>query len=119
VTEAIILNVGGGGPGGGGRGGGNLGFEAMTDRMSNAINGLPEDARADAQAQLDQEVTFYKNLQKEPAEARPQLLRDHMMAKIANGNDNAGRRSPEKRAQRYARVVANRETAQGKTPGAK
>ncbi len=115
VTQAIILRWGRGGaraPGGGGnRGGGFADMDATADRLRNAINGLPEDARADALTQLDQEVKFYHDVQAAPPEQRPQMMRDHMMQKMGNGNN---RLSPQKRAQRYARLVSNREAAQGK-----
>ena len=114
VTEAIVLRAGRGARGGGNRGGGFGGdMEAMTDRMRNAINGLPEDARAGALDQLNQEMQFFQTVQAAPPDQRPQMIRDHMMAKMAN-DPRFARFSPEKRAQRYARAVANREAAKSK-----
>ena len=88
-------------------------MEATADRMRNAINGLPEDARADATAQLDQEVQFYQTVKAAPPEDRPKMLMDHMMAKLA-ANPNNSRLAPEKRATRYARAVSAREAVKGK-----
>ncbi len=118
VTQAIVLRVGRGARGGGNfarGGGGGFGgdMEAMADRMRNAINGLPEDARAGALDQLNQEVQFFQTVQAAPPDQRPQMIRDHMMAKMAN-DPRMARMSPEKRAQRYARAVANREAVRGK-----
>lgn len=116
VTQALVLRAGRGGgrgPGGGNRGGGFANMDDMADRMRNAINGLPEDARADALSQLDAEVNFYHSVKAAPQEQQRDMIRQHMMDKMANGNNN-WRRSPEQRAQRYARVVANRMAAQGK-----
>lgn len=116
VTQAIILRVGRGGGGRGNRGGGFGGnMEAATERLRNAISGLPEDERADALTQLDQEVKFFQDVKSAPPEQQPQLIQQHMMAKMAN-NLAAGnsRRSPEKRAQRFQRMVANRQAATGK-----
>ena len=116
VTQAIVLRVGRGARGGGNfaRGGGFGGdMDAMADRMRNAINGLPEGARADALAQLNSEVQFFQSVQAAPPDQRPQMIRDHMMTKMAN-DPRAARFSPEKRAQRYERAVANREQVRGK-----
>jgi hypothetical protein len=117
VTQAIVLRVGRGARGGGNnRGGGFGGFsdmEAMADRMRNAINGLPADARPDAMAQLDSEVQFFQSVKAAPPEQQMQMVREHMMDKMAN-DPRAARMSPQKRAQRYARAVANREQARGK-----
>jgi len=113
VTEAIVLWGGRGARGGSNRGGGFGDMDAMADRMTNAINGLPEDARAGALDQLKQEVTFFQSVQAAPADQRSQMVRDHMAAKMAN-DPRAARFSPEKRAQRYARAVSNREQVRGK-----
>ena len=88
-------------------------MDAMADRMRNAIAGLPEDERPDALNQLDQEVKFYQNVQAAPPEQRFDMIRQHMMSKLANGN-GMGRMSPEKRAARFARAVAAREAVRGK-----
>ncbi len=85
---------------------------ASADRMRNAINGLPEDARPAALAQLDQEVKFFHDVSLAPPEQRQEMIRNHFRNKMANNNN--WRRSPENRAKFYARAVANRETAQGK-----
>jgi hypothetical protein len=112
VTQAIILRRGRGGARGGTRGGGGFAdIDATADRLRNAINGLPEEARADALTQLDQEVKFFHDVQLAPPEDRPKMIREHMMSKRGNGFN---RMSPQKRAQMYARLVANREAAQGK-----
>ena len=118
VTEAIILRARWGGNGGRGFGGGSgfaggAGLDEMVDRMHNAIDGLPPDARADALAQLDQEVRFYKDLQSAPPDQRRDRFMAHMLDKVVD-NLNNSRRSPEKRAQRYARLVAARIAATGK-----
>jgi hypothetical protein len=114
VEQALILTVrmpGRRGGGGGGRGfvGGDTGWSYMQDRMRNAINGLPADARADATNQLNQEVDFRRSVQAAPPEQRGQMMRAHFQGR---GMDN-WRRSPEMRAQMYSRVVANRQAARG------
>src|SRR5260221_9741169 len=117
VTQAIVLRVGRGGArtpgsgGGGGFAGGDM--QIMEDRMRNAINGLPADARGDALDQLNQEVQFYQNVKSAPPDQQPAMLRDHMTQKLAAGNTNS-RRSPAKRAQRNQSAVATRLAAQGK-----
>ncbi len=115
VTQAIILRAGRGGGRRAG-GGGDYDTDAMTDRVRNAINGLPDpEDRANAMAQLDQEVKFYKDMQSAPPEQRGQLMRNHTMSKMAaNAQARMDRMSPAKRAARYARAVSNRQTAQGK-----
>jgi hypothetical protein len=120
VTSALILRgreqrtAGGGGrPRGPGGGGFSTDLLGMEDRMRNAINGLPPGVRADANAQLDQEVQFQKEVQLAPPEQRRKMFMDHMINRRLDSDDN-WRRSPEKRAQMYARVVSNRMTAQGK-----
>jgi len=121
VTQAIILRSGRGARGGGnfvnnrggGGGGGPFGFnmDSMAARANNAINGLPEDARESARAQLQQEVDFFKTVQAAPDADKMKMVQDHMMAKMANANS---RFSPEKRAQRYARAVSARQAVRGK-----
>ncbi|MCE0482875.1 MAG: hypothetical protein LV479_01400 [Methylacidiphilales bacterium] len=115
VTQAIVLRMGrvGRSPGGPRGGGGFADIDDMADRMRNAINGLPEDARADALNQLNNEVNFYHTVQAAPPEQRRDMIRQHTMEKMTNGNNN-WRRTPEQRAARYQRVVSNRMTAQGK-----
>jgi hypothetical protein len=112
VTEVIVLRLGRGGRGGGGRGG-FANMESMAVRMDNAINGLPEDERAPARDQLNQQVAFFKSVQAAPPDQQRQMIRDFMREHAGN-MDNNWRRSPAQRAKRYARVVSNRETAQGK-----
>ena len=80
------------------------------ERMRNAINGLPEDARPAALAQLDTEVKFQHDLQAAPPDQRRAMRRQHMASRMGG---NFFRMSPEKRAQMYQRVVGNRETARG------
>jgi hypothetical protein len=118
AVQAIILRRGGGrGPGGprGGGGGGEFGGDAdWEDRARNAINGLPADARADASAELDNEVQFRKTIAGEPTDNRRKLMRQHMTEKMFTVLDaRMSRLSPEKRAQRYARMVAARAAAKG------
>jgi hypothetical protein len=114
VQQAIILRgpQQGRGPGGGGRGfgGGDTGWAFMEDRMRNAINGLPADARPAAQDQLTKEVAFQKQMRGLPRDQRRAMMRQHFMDRIGA---NDWRRSPEKRAQMYARAVSNRQTARG------
>jgi hypothetical protein len=117
VTQAIILRARGqggrGGPGrGGGRGfaGGDTGWSTMEDRMRNAINGLPVDARPAALDQLTKEVAFQQQVRAAPRDQRRAMMRQHMMDHMGA---NDWRRSPEKRAQMYARVVSNRQAARG------
>jgi hypothetical protein len=108
VTSALILRgreqrtAGGGGrPRGPGGGGFSTDLLGMEDRMRNAINGLPPG------------VQFQKEVQLAPPEQRRKMFMDHMINRRLDSDDN-WRRSPEKRAQMYARVVSNRMTAQGK-----
>lgn len=111
IVQAIILRAGRGGRGGGG-GFGDM--DAMNDRLENAIIGLPDDARADAQAQLDQQVKFFQDVRSAPPDQQQQMMRNHMMEMIANAAENAGaRRSPERMAKMFQMVVANRQSAQG------
>jgi len=116
VIPAIVLRSGrGGGGGGGGRrgfaGGDDTGWSAMEDRMRNAINGLPQDARDQALNQLNAESQFHQQLMTAPQDQRGQLMRQHMLEKMADGNMKHS--TPEKRAQRYQRAVANRTAAKG------
>jgi hypothetical protein len=114
VTEVIVLRVGRGARGTpGGRGGGFANQEAMFDRMSNAISGLPEEAQTAARSQLDQEAKFFKDVRNASPDQQRQMIRDHLMSKIGNG-DRMERMSPQKRAARFQRIVANRMAAQGK-----
>jgi hypothetical protein len=113
VQPAIILQARGrrpGGPRGGGGFGGDTGWVMMEDRMKNAINGLPEEARPQALAQLNAEDAFRKDVQAAPPDQRQAMMRDHFMKRMGN---NSWRQSPEKRAQRYATAVANRIAARG------
>ena len=89
-------------------------MDAMNERLENAISSLPEDARADAQTQLDDQVKFFKDVQAAPADQQQQMMRAHFQDMAANMAQNAGaRRSPERMAKMFARVVANRQAAQG------
>jgi hypothetical protein len=115
VTQAIILRgrpqrVAGAPRQRGGRGAGmDL---SMMDRMDNAINGLPPAARPALREQLKQEVNFQKEMTAAAPEERRKMWRQHMLGhRMADGG---WRRSPEKRAQMYARLVGNRMAAQGK-----
>jgi hypothetical protein len=116
VKYAIILRARGGGgrggPPGGGRGfaGGDTGWSSMEDRMTNAINGLPADARPAALAQLKQEMAFQQQVRNAPPDQRRAMMRQHFMNRMGA---NDWRRSPEKRAQMYARVVSNRVASRG------
>jgi len=111
VTEVIVLRVGRGGRGG--RGGGFADMDATEIRIDNDINGLPIEYQAPMRDQLQQSVKQLKDIQLAPDDQKPQLFRAFFQAHRGNGN-NGWRMSPEKRAQRYARLVSNRETAQGK-----
>jgi hypothetical protein len=114
VEEAIVLRSRerreGGGGGGRGFAGGDTGWSYMQDRMENAIRGLPPEARPDATAQLQQEAKFHQDLEAAPPDQRRDLMRKHFMGKMGQNN---WRRSPQKRAQMYARAVSNRQSARG------
>jgi hypothetical protein len=115
VQMAIVLRTqgrrqGGGGQRGGGFGGGDTGWVYLEDRMRNAINGMPPEARPAATAQLDQEVKFQHDVQLAPPEQRMQMERQHMMGRMGQNN---WRRSPAKRAAMYQRAVSNRQAARG------
>jgi hypothetical protein len=117
VDEAFILyerprgQRGPGGPGRGGFGGGDANWAATDDRLKNAINGLPEDYRAGALAQLSQEKSFHQQLAAAPPDQRRDMWRKHMMDRP--GMFDNWHMSPEKRAQRYQRAVSNRQSARG------
>ena len=120
VTQAFVLQARGQrGPGDGGRRGGFAGGEdtgwSMEDRVRNSINGLPEDARAGALAQLDQMEKLRQEMRNAPPDQRQTMRRQQMEARVA---DNPGgpmwRMSPDQRAQRYQKMVSTRMTAQGK-----
>jgi hypothetical protein len=119
VTQAIVLRgralrVAGERPNrtGGWRGGG-MDMSMMDDRMDNAINGLPPEAQPAARQKLADEKQFVKEMSVLPPEARWQRMRDHFMERRMDG-DNSWRRSPDKRAKIYARLVAARQAATGK-----
>jgi hypothetical protein len=121
VTQAFVLQGRGDrGPRGGGfrRGGfagGGGDDTGWSDRMRNAINGLPEGMRVGALNQLDQETKFQKELQSASPEQRGTMMREHFQSRIAdNLGGPMGRMSPDKRAQRYQQMVATRMAAQGK-----
>jgi len=111
VIQAIVLRSGRGG--GGMRGfaiDDDAGWSDMTDRLRNDINGLPEEARPQALSQLDVENQFRQQVIATPQDQRQQMIREHMVEKMAN---NMKRMTPEKRAQRYQRMVAARIAAKG------
>jgi hypothetical protein len=120
VTEAIILRgreqrtaaLTGDRPRGGNRGGG-LDLGLMEDRIDNAINGLPPAVQPAARAKLADEKQNQKELATLPPEERRRKQFAHMIDLRLNG-DNNWRRSPEKRAQVFARLVNNRIAATGK-----
>jgi hypothetical protein len=109
VQEVIVLRVGHGGRGGRGMFGN---MDVTQERIDNAINGLPDEYQAPVREQLQNDVKALKEIQLATPDQRPQLFRQFMQAH--RGGDNNWRRSPQKRAQMYARLVSNRETAQGK-----
>jgi uncharacterized membrane protein YgcG len=122
VTEAIILRgreqrlAGGDRPRGGGGGGfrgGGLDLDMMENRVDNAINGLPKEMQPAARAKLADEKQTQKEMATLPFEERRQKMMSHFIELRMNG-DNNWRRSPEKRAQMYARLVNNRIAATGK-----
>jgi hypothetical protein len=121
VTEAIILrgreqrtaSTTGDRPRGGYRGGGGLDLGMMEDRVDNAINGLPKDLQPAARAKLADEKQNQKEMATLPPDQRRQKMIAHFIDLRLNG-DNNWRRSPEKRAKMYARVVSNRIAATGK-----
>ncbi len=117
VREAIILRgrpprVAGDRPHGGYHGGG-LDMSMMEDRVDNAINGLPPEARPAARERLAAEKQFQVETAALPPEQRMERMRNHMMERLMEGNNN-WRRSPAKRAQMYAHVVQARTAATGK-----
>jgi len=110
VIQAIVLRTGGGGGGGrGNRGDVAGGDDAWSDRMLNAINGLPADERADAVEQLHTEIQFRKNLQSLPPEQRRQAFMQHMVERMLYADRS--RLSPEKRAKMYQRMITMRTAA--------
>ncbi len=110
VQQAIILTSRRRGGGQRGGGGGESGWVYTEDRMRNAINGLPPEERPDAITQLNNEVKFMHDVQSAQPDQRRAMMRDHFKDRMTQSDM---RRSPEKRAQRYARAVANRQTARG------
>jgi hypothetical protein len=100
--------------GGGFRGGGG-GFDLgmMEDRVENAINGLPPEEQPAARAKLADEKQQMKEISTLPPDQMMQRMRAHFMELRLEG-DNGWRRSPEKRAKMYARLVSNRVAATGK-----
>jgi hypothetical protein len=117
VREAIILRgrpprVAGDRPRGGG-GGGGFDTSMMEDRVDNAINGLPPEAQPAARQRLAEEKEFQKETASLPPDQRRDRMRKHFMERLMEGNNN-WRRSPQKRAQMYARSVAARSAAIGK-----
>jgi hypothetical protein len=120
VTQALVLrgrpprvaDDGQRRPRGGFRGAG-MDLSMMEDRMDNAINGLPAAQRPAMREQLKTEVQFQSEMRRAPRERRRAMWAQHM-ANHQLDNDNSWRRSPEKRAQMYTRLVSNRSAAQGK-----
>jgi hypothetical protein len=113
VQQAIVLRARQGRGGGGGpRGGGfaDNGWFFMEDRVRNAINGLPPEARPAALASLNAEDAFRKDVAAAPPDQRREMMRQHFMNRAGQNN---WRRSPAKRAQMYQRAVANRQAARG------
>lgn len=116
VTQAIILRSSGGPRGivsDGGRGGGNFyddddQWNAMTDRIRNAIKGLPPEEREDATSELENENSFRKSMKSVDPKLRKELTRKHVMEKMARMGGRMARMAPEKRAQMYQRMVAAR-----------
>jgi hypothetical protein len=117
VTTALVLQARRRGFAGGGdrRRGGDMNddasWNAMEDRVRNAINGLPADSQADALAQLDQETKFRADVKAAPPDQQRQMMRQHFAGRF---NGNMDRLSPQKRAARFQRMVAARMAAQGK-----
>jgi len=111
VTQAIVLRVGWNGirpPGPGNP-------DAMIDRMRNEIKGLPADQRADATDALNKEIAFREELKNAPPEKRRGMMFQHRLEAMING-DRDSHLSPEKRAQRYQRLIQAREAAKNGTP---
>jgi len=120
VTEAIILRgreqrtaAASDRPRGQFRGGGGLDLGMMEDRVDNAINGLPKEQQPAARQKLADEKQNQKEMATLPFDQRRQRMMSHFIDLRMNG-DNNWRKSPEKRAQMYARLVGNRISATGK-----
>jgi hypothetical protein len=120
VTEAIILRgreqrvaSAGDRPRGGGFRGAGLDLGMMEDRVDNAINGLPKSEQPAARTKLADEKQNQKEMATLPFEERRQRMMTHFIELRMNG-DNNWRRSPEKRAQMFTRLVNNRIAATGK-----
>jgi hypothetical protein len=108
VTQALVLRAGRGGARG--NRGDFGGDDAWSNRMHNAINGLPQDERPDALEQLNKEIQFRKDMQAIPPEQRRQKMAQHMLERMIYG-ERLSRLSPEKRAQVYQRMVTMRSAA--------
>jgi hypothetical protein len=85
----------------------------MEDRVDNAINGLPKSEQPAARTKLADEKQNQKEMATLPFEERRQRMMTHFIELRMNG-DNNWRRSPEKRAQMFTRLVNNRIAATGK-----
>jgi len=118
VTQAFVLRARGGRGPGGGRGGFAGGDDtgwSMEDRMRNAVNGLPPEARANMLSQLDQLAKLRKDMQNATPEQRQVMRRQQMETRMADNPDGPMRRwSPDKRAQWFQQMVSTRMSAQGK-----
>jgi hypothetical protein len=91
-------------------GGGDTGWTYMADRVRSAIEGMPPEARAQATASLNDEISFQQQVQAAPPDQRMDMYRKHL---AKHHGFNSWRRSPEKRAQMYQRAVSNRQAVRG------
>jgi hypothetical protein len=113
VEEAIVLRDsgrGGRGSRGGGGFGGDTGWSYMEDRVKNEISALPEEDRAAATSQLQDEDKFRKDVENAPPDARMGMMAQHMEAA---GEHRFSRMAPKARARMYERIVSNRQAATG------
>jgi hypothetical protein len=93
--------------------GAGMDYSLMETRADNAINGLPRDAQPAARAQLQVALQQAREIRMAPPESRRQMMMKMFIDRRLNA-DNNWRRSPEKRAQMYSKIVSNRMAAQGK-----
>jgi hypothetical protein len=84
--------------------------ELMEDREKSAIEGLPPEDQPAALASLNDEIKFQKDVRAAPADQRMSMIMNHYKDRAGR---NFWRQSPQKRAQMYQRVVANRQAARG------
>ena len=122
VKQAIVLrgrpprvvgaqNRGGGGFRSGG-GGGMFDLSGMEDRVDNAINGLPPEQQPAARAKVAEEKQRLKEFSSLPPDQMMKKMRDHFI-EMRMESDNGWRKSPDKRAQMYSKLVSNRIAATG------